>query len=215
MVAAHLVQGGRGAVALVPVQPQPGQRVDDRLVRLLGVPGRVGVLDPEDESAAVVPGERPVEQRRPGQPDVRGAGGRWAEAGPDRAGGAAAAGVRDLVMAADHPNPDPARPRRSAPAATGLVSVPIPSTVTETVWPATIGPTPAGVPVSSTSPGSSVMIAGDELDDLADGEDHVDGAAVLHHLAVQLGADRRDRTGRARSRSTDRAGRTCRSPCPG
>jgi len=32
------------------------------------------------------------------------------------------------------------------------------ATVTETVCPATIGPTPAGVPVSSTSPGSSVMM---------------------------------------------------------
>ena len=40
---------------------------------------------------------------------------------------------------------------------TGLVSVPIPSTVTETVWPSTIGPTPAGVPVRMVSPGSSVI----------------------------------------------------------
>src|SRR5690606_21231669 len=41
---------------------------------------------------------------------------------------------------------------------TGLVNVPMPSTVTETSWPACIGPTPSGVPVRMTSPGSSVMI---------------------------------------------------------
>ena len=40
---------------------------------------------------------------------------------------------------------------------TGFVSVPMPSTVTETVCPATIGPTPAGVPVRMVSPGSRVM----------------------------------------------------------
>ncbi len=44
-------------------------------------------------------------------------------------------------------------------AVTGLVNVPMPSTVTATVWPGRIGPTPAGVPVRSTSPGSRVMAA--------------------------------------------------------
>lgn len=40
---------------LVPVQTEPAQmRVEDRGVALLGVPRGVGVLDPEDEGAAVV-----------------------------------------------------------------------------------------------------------------------------------------------------------------
>lgn len=38
----------------------------------------------------------------------------------------------------------------------GLESVPRPEIVTETRWPAVIGPTPSGVPVR-TSPGSSVI----------------------------------------------------------
>src|SRR5262245_2741832 len=42
-------------------------------------------------------------------------------------------------------------------ASTGFDSVPTPSTSTSTVSPAFSGPTPSGVPVRSTSPGSSVM----------------------------------------------------------
>ena len=44
-------------------------------------------------------------------------------------------------------------------AVTGLVSVPIPETVTDTESPSTIGPTPAGVPVRMTSPGRRVITA--------------------------------------------------------
>ena len=69
-------------------QSKPSQRitVEQRVVGLLGVPGGVGVLDPEDEGAAVVPREGPVEQGGAGQPDVRGAGRGRAE--PDADGGA-------------------------------------------------------------------------------------------------------------------------------
>jgi hypothetical protein len=42
---------------------------------------------------------------------------------------------------------------------TRLVSVPMPSIDTETLSPATSGPMPAGVPVSSTSPGKRVITA--------------------------------------------------------
>src|SRR5271165_3874674 len=42
---------------------------------------------------------------------------------------------------------------------TRLVSVPMPSMVTDTPSPATTGPMPSGVPVSSTSPGSIVITA--------------------------------------------------------
>ena len=41
----------------------------------------------------------------------------------------------------------------------GLSSVPIPSISTLTRWPARTGPTPLGVPVRITSPGSSVNAA--------------------------------------------------------
>src|SRR5690606_36072246 len=41
-------------------------------------------------------------------------------------------------------------------ARTGVERVPSPEIVTSTVSPSTIGPTPAGVPVRITSPGSSV-----------------------------------------------------------
>ena len=81
--------------AFVPVQTQPLQRVDDRLVGLLGIPGRVGVLDPEDQAAAVVTGERPVEQCGAGQPDMRGAGRVTGRSAPERTG-TCRAGWRDL-----------------------------------------------------------------------------------------------------------------------
>ena len=45
-------------------------------------------------------------------------------------------------------------------------------------------PQPHGVPVSSTSPGSSVNAARAEADQLGDAEDHQVGGRVLHHLAV-------------------------------
>ncbi len=60
---------------LVPVQPQPTQAVQQVPVGLLGVPRGVGVLDPEDELPTVVPGVRPVEQRRAHDADVHQAGG--------------------------------------------------------------------------------------------------------------------------------------------
>ena len=70
--------------ALVPVQAQPAQRVEQRVVALLAVPRGVGVLDPEDERAAGVPGVGPVEQGGADQADVRRAGRRGAEPDPDR-----------------------------------------------------------------------------------------------------------------------------------
>ena len=47
----------------------------------------------------------------------------------------------------------------AASATTGFFSTPMPSTSISTVSPGCIGPTPAGVPVMMTSPGSSVMAA--------------------------------------------------------
>src|SRR5690606_12486824 len=54
-----------------------------------------------------------------------------------------------------HPRPEVGR--RPQAAWTGFVSVPMPSMVTETCCPASMGPTPSGVPVRITSPGSSVI----------------------------------------------------------
>ncbi len=65
--------------ALVPVEAQPAHRVEQLGVRLLGVAGRVGVLDAEDQSALVVLGERPVEQGGAHQAHVRVTGGRRTE----------------------------------------------------------------------------------------------------------------------------------------
>ena len=62
--------------SLVPLQAEPVQRVENCRVGLDTVALGVGVLDAEDEGAAGVTGVRPVEQRRPDQADVRGAGGR-------------------------------------------------------------------------------------------------------------------------------------------
>src|ERR1700739_103745 len=51
-----------------------------------------------------------------------------------------------------------AKRSQEAGACTGLCNTPIPETETSTLSPATIGPTPAGVPVAITSPGTRVII---------------------------------------------------------
>ena len=61
--------------ALVPVQPEPAQRVEQHEIGVLGVALGVGVLDAEDESAAVVAGEGPVEERGARHADMGIAGG--------------------------------------------------------------------------------------------------------------------------------------------
>src|SRR6267142_5478569 len=43
-------------------------------------------------------------------------------------------------------------------ACTGLRNTPIPATLTSTASPPTTGPTPAGVPVATTSPGQRVIM---------------------------------------------------------
>ena len=66
--------------ALVPVDPQPAEAVEDRRQRVGEVPLRVGVVDPQDELPAVVAREEPVEERRAHPADVQVAGGRGGEA---------------------------------------------------------------------------------------------------------------------------------------
>src|SRR5205823_1407169 len=97
---------------------------------VLAVARAVGVLDPQHELPALLVNEREVEQRHVRRPDVRVAGRRRSD-----------------------PEPDTHR------ATTRLLSRPMPSISTATSSPTCIGPTPAGVPVRITSPGSSVMHA--------------------------------------------------------
>jgi hypothetical protein len=65
--------------ALVPVELEPAQTVEDLLVALLAVTAGIGVLDAEDQLAAVVPRVRPVEQGRADETHVGSPGGRGAE----------------------------------------------------------------------------------------------------------------------------------------
>jgi hypothetical protein len=64
----------------VPVDPQPTETVEDRGQRIGQIPLRVGVVDPQDELAAMAAGEEPVEQRRAHPADVQVTGGRGGEA---------------------------------------------------------------------------------------------------------------------------------------
>ena len=75
--------------------------------------------------------------------------------------------------------------------APGLVNVPMPSISTLTVSPSTIGPTPAGVPVRITSPGSNVMMSDMNAISARDVVDHLAGAPVLPELAVDAAVTRR------------------------
>ena len=60
--------------ALVPIQAEPTQRVEDLVVALLGIAGGVGVLNAEHEGAAGVAGLGPVEQGGADHTHMRGAG---------------------------------------------------------------------------------------------------------------------------------------------
>ncbi len=75
--------GGR---ALVPGQAQPEQRLLQGLGVLLGGARAVGVLDPQDVGAAVVPREEPVEERAAGAADVEMPGGARGKANADGSG---------------------------------------------------------------------------------------------------------------------------------
>src|SRR5262249_53311511 len=60
--------------SLVPVELQPAQALEDRRLGRRVVPGPVGVLDPQDELAALLAGEGQVEERLVRAADVRQAG---------------------------------------------------------------------------------------------------------------------------------------------
>src|SRR6185436_2478446 len=81
-VALGLAVARRGR-PLVPVQAEPAQRVDDEVDVLVGGARLVGVLDAQDEGAAVVARVEPVEERRAGATDVQVSGGAGGEAHAD------------------------------------------------------------------------------------------------------------------------------------
>src|SRR5262249_23236642 len=68
--------------ALVPVELEPDERVEDLLHVLAGRPLAVGVLDAQQELALPVARQQPVEQRRARAPDVERPRWRWREANP-------------------------------------------------------------------------------------------------------------------------------------
>ena len=68
--------------ALVPVELEPAQRVEDLLDVLGGRPLAVGIFDAQDEGPAGVPREEPVVERGPRAADVQRAGRRGSEANP-------------------------------------------------------------------------------------------------------------------------------------
>src|SRR5258705_5832164 len=127
---------------LVVVEPEPAQRVQQRQIAFLAVAFGVGVFQPEHEGPTGVAGVGPVEQRGANQANVWRASRRRAE--PNSYGL-----IAPRVRVRHH------FPLRT----TGLVNVPMPSMVTLTVSPSSIGPTPSGVPVRIKSPGSSVITA--------------------------------------------------------
>src|SRR5207245_6993089 len=57
--------------ALVPVEPQPLERVEDEADVLVGRARAVGILDAQDEDAAVMARVPPVDERGPGAADVQ------------------------------------------------------------------------------------------------------------------------------------------------
>ena len=68
---------------LVPVDPQPLQLLEEILLEGLGRPGPVGILDAQDKDAAVMPGVKPVEERRPRVADVEFPRRRGGKSNPD------------------------------------------------------------------------------------------------------------------------------------
>ncbi|CCH71629.1 hypothetical protein BN11_100019 [Nostocoides australiense Ben110] len=86
--------------AFVPGQPQPVQGVEDLLLAVVAEAGAVGVLDPQDELAALLAREGEVEQGHIGGADVRVPRGRGGDAQPHRTEVFGAHSVLDSMYAA-------------------------------------------------------------------------------------------------------------------
>src|SRR5688572_25680931 len=69
---------------LLPPENEPAQIVEDHLLGLTGRARLIGIFNADDERAAVMTREEPVEDRRARAPDVKVACGRRGEADADR-----------------------------------------------------------------------------------------------------------------------------------
>src|SRR5439155_15453909 len=92
---------------LVPVEPEPGHRVEDRLLRGFARALEVGVLDAQDELAAVLSRVRPGEESGPRRADMEVAGRARSKTGSDHRRAWNRRIVRDGIAAGAA-----ARPRR-------------------------------------------------------------------------------------------------------
>src|SRR5262245_58495712 len=70
----------------VPIEPEPGQAIEDGVDRRLRRPFAIGVLDPQQHFAAAPAGIEPVEERRSRPTDVQEARGRRRKTRDDRLG---------------------------------------------------------------------------------------------------------------------------------
>ena len=66
---------------LVPVDPDPAKTVEDALDGIIDVAFLIGIVDPQDELAAMMPRQQPVEQSCPNPADVQEAGRTGGESG--------------------------------------------------------------------------------------------------------------------------------------
>src|SRR5262249_54396182 len=153
--------------------------VEERLLRALAREDLAVRVEREPEPSPQVPGDRLAQRRDAGDrrvlrdlghrrlerlADER--GGRLARIpdakvvdGPAPADGRLALHVRLLLQVARELLEQRIRRRLHPAFTTGLRNTPTPSTSISTVSPAWIGPTPSGVPVVTTSPGSRVIPA--------------------------------------------------------
>jgi hypothetical protein len=69
--------------ALIPIEPEPAESVQNWGEGRFDVPLLIGIVDPQQELPAVLAGEKPIEQRRPHAADVKIAGGAGSESRAD------------------------------------------------------------------------------------------------------------------------------------
>ena len=72
--------------SLVPFQPEPSEAVKNRLQRLRHIPLLVGIVDSQQELAAMLPREKPIEKRGPHSADMQIAGRTGSESSANRPG---------------------------------------------------------------------------------------------------------------------------------
>src|SRR6185436_6829101 len=82
---------------LVPIDAEPGEPVQNRLDRLGGGTGAIGVLDAQDEGAPVMPCVEVAEQGRSRAANVQKAGRAGGKTRPDRHGAWLCAGRTQCV----------------------------------------------------------------------------------------------------------------------